>query len=270
MNKKLLLIAAFVGLTTAASAQEKMGIFNHIGAGVEVGTTTGIGFEVGTCLTDYVQVRAGLSVLPSFTVDDISVDLNVNSSDWALISQTPGSPLYGEAEPTDLLIAGKVTKTDGKFLIDVFPFKSSSFHVTTGFYVGNSKLIDVYNTNNQSILAKISDYNEHPYPQVGEIGLAVGDHLITPDADGTANAILKVNSFKPYVGIGFGRVVPKKTRLAFACDLGAQFWGTPEVWLQDTKLDKDTSVDGAGGFVKTISKITVYPCLSFRLTGRIL
>ncbi len=269
MKKELLLIAAFVGLTTAVSAQEEMGIFNHIGAGVEVGTT-GIGFEIGSCLTDHVQVRAGLSVLPSFTVDDIDVDLNISSSDWAVVSQMPGSPLYGEAKPTNLLIAGKVTKTDGKFLVDIFPFKSSSFHVTTGFYVGSSRIIDVYNTNNQNILAKIDDYNEHPYPQVGEIGLAVGDYLITPDADGTANAVVKVNSFKPYVGIGFGRVVPKKTRLAFACDLGVQFWGTPEIWLQDTKLDKDTDIDGTGSIIKTISKITVYPCLNFRLTGRIL
>lgn len=268
MKKKLLLVAAFVGLTTAVSAQEKMGIFNHLGAGVEVGTT-GIGFEVGAPITDYVQVRAGMAIVPSFTVNDINVKLNISNSNWQTVSAYPQSPLYGETKPTNLTIAGKATKTDGKLLVDVFPFKSTSFHFTVGFYVGNSQIIDVYNTNNQPILAKISKYNENPYENIGKIGLAVGDRLITPSSNGTANAIVKVNSFKPYVGIGFGRVVPKKTRLAFACDLGVQFWGTPEIWMQDVKIDKDSSIDGDGGIIKTISKITVYPCMNFRLTGRI-
>ena len=53
-------------------------------------------------------------------------------------------------------------------------------------------------------------------------------------------------------------------------DLGVQFWGTPKVYCQDKELNKQ-DVDGDGGkAIKTLSKVTVYPVLNFRLCGRIL
>ncbi|WP_285821951.1 hypothetical protein [Xylanibacter rodentium] len=61
-----------------------------------------------------------------------------------------------------------------------------------------------------------------------------------------------------------------KNRIGFQFDLGVQFWGSPKIYLQDKQLE-ETDLDGDdGGLVKTLSKITVYPCLSFRLVGRIL
>ena len=76
-----------------------------------------------------------------------------------------------------------------------------------------------------------------------------------------------------YLGIGFGRAVPKTKRVSFACDLGVQFWGTPKIYMDqpggEVRL-QDEGLDGDGGkIVKTISKITVWPCLSFRINGRI-
>ena len=102
-----------------------------------------------------------------------------------------------------------------------------------------------------------------------EIGLTVGDYQLTPDINGNVRATLKSNNFKPYVGLGFGRAVPKK-RIGFKFDLGAMFWGSPEVIDHNgVSLTKQNWDGKDGGAFKTISKIKVYPVLNFRLCGRI-
>ena len=101
------------------------------------------------------------------------------------------------------------------------------------------------------------------------IGLALGDYFIEPTEQGNAEATLKVNGFRPYLGIGFGHSVPKN-RIGFQFDLGVQFWGSPKVYVQDKQLTEQSTNGEDGGVIKTISKVSVYPCMSFRLTGRIL
>ena len=94
---------------------------------------------------------------------------------------------------------------------------------------------------------------------------------------------IEVAGFRPYLGLGFGRAVPKK-RIGCQFDMGVQFWGRPDViapmynksaypsksGYTEGKLDKASVSGDDGGFIKTLSKITVYPVLNFRLVGRIL
>ena len=76
-----------------------------------------------------------------------------------------------------------------------------------------------------------------------------------------------MSKFRPYVGLGFGRPVPMKHRFTCNFDLGVQFWGTPEVYLRDNKLEKTTTNSDAGEVLKVISKISVYPSLNIRFVG---
>jgi hypothetical protein len=113
------------------------------------------------------------------------------------------------------------------------------------------------------------------------IGAEMGDYFVTPSPaeQGNFKAYAKVNSFRPYLGIGFGRAVPKN-RIGCQFDLGVQFWGKPDVYVPvydeatkqfiDEKIDGDRAGNDAGKVLKTISKISVYPVLNFRLVGRIL
>ena len=113
------------------------------------------------------------------------------------------------------------------------------------------------------------------------IGAELGDYFLTPNPadNGDVEATVKVNSFRPYLGLGFGRAVPKG-RLGCQFDLGVQFWGKPEIYAptynkttgtyQNEKLDPDNVGDDAGKVLKAISKVSVYPVLNFRLVGRIL
>lgn len=266
--------ALFATATVQAQEIDEFGIFDHVGVGIEVGTT-GIGFEVGAPIGDYVQVRTGAAFFPKITVKDKDVNINISKpANWDLfVDNAAGGDQALKNFPGNVLIDGSFSSSTFKFLVDAFPFKSSSFHVTAGFYAGNSNVVDLYSTNNKDFLAAAYKYNNSTYKQDQAIGVKVGDYLLTPDASGVAEGYIKTKGFRPYVGVGFGRVVPKKTRLAFACDLGVQFWGKPEMYVKqasgDVKMEKKDFGDGNTKFYDTMSKITVYPCLNFRLTGRI-
>ncbi len=173
-------------------------------------------------------------------------------------------------------MSAKMNMTDFKLLFDLYPSKTSSWRLTVGFYAGKSQFLEAWTTNCQTELQAITDYNDAlaAYPEMARrfglnpFGVKVGDYLVKPDGP-EARAYLKVNGFKPYIGIGSGRAISNKHRFSFAWDLGCQFWGTPTIYVQDLPLDKE-GVDGDGGVIKTISKITVYPTFSFRFNGRIL
>lgn len=266
MKKSLFIACLCTILGTQANADSN--IFNHLGAGFELGTT-GIGFEVAAPITDYVQVRAGMAIMPSFKVKNIKVNVNVDDPQWTDLQTVTG---YTGEKPRDVKLDGKITKADFKLLFDVFPFKNSSFHITAGFYAGKSQLLEVYTTNNQEVMQAITKYNEDPDRQFPQIGAQVGDFLLTPNGE-QIKGFVKVKGFKPYVGLGFGRAVPKNTRLAFAMDLGVQFWSTPKFYVDQqqgqVEVTKKDVGNSDGGFVKVMSRIKVYPCLNFRLTGRI-
>ena len=111
------------------------------------------------------------------------------------------------------------------------------------------------------------------------------DWLVTPDPEtGMIDLRLRTNSVKPYLGVGFGRAIPKK-RLNVAFDLGVQFHGTPQVqglaaangqtqWtdLGVENFDSDyfgqNFVNDLDDALKIVHKVKVWPVLNIRLTGR--
>ena len=251
----------------AQSKSEFYGLGNRLGGSVGAGLT-GITVDVSTCLTPYVGIRAGMDFFPNIKIGS-ELDLEYDHQMASKYTELSGRDL-----PSEIDVEGKTSMTTGHVLFDIHPFKTG-FRVTAGAYFGGSKVVSVYNKQD-GVLQDVYDYNHslgvfaplannHP----GKIGLALGDYLVEPTPDGNAEAVLKTNGFRPYVGIGFGHSVPKK-RLGFQFDLGVQFWGSPKVYVQDKRLEEQDLNGDDGGVIKTISKITIYPCLSFRLTGKIL
>ena len=289
-------------LTLGASAQV------HFGIGAGAGTT-GIALDASFTLGKYVGVRGGVDIMPQFKVSkDIDLkteDANkkvsqltneINQLNQQLVqyglepvdlSQYPGGNL-----PEKMEIEGKLKNTTGHVLIDLYP-GGGSFHFTVGAYFGPDEIISVYNKE-EGFMKPITTYNEAIanaalYPNVQQvvnqynlkmIGGELGDYFVTPDPaeKGDVKAYAKVKGFRPYVGLGFGRAVPKK-RIGCQFDLGVQFWGSPEIYVptydkaaktyQYEKIEGDKAGDDAGKVLKTVSKISVYPVLNFRLVGRI-
>ncbi|RRC98761.1 hypothetical protein [Prevotella sp. OH937_COT-195] len=226
-----------------AKSQEqvtKFGIFDHLSAGLTLGTS-GIGIDIATSVTEHVQVRAGYSFIPKFTY---KTDV--------------GYKMKGTSHQTE--IEGKLSWGNAKLLVDVYPFKNSSLHATIGAYIGTDGIVTAQNNTPITGL------------DPGE-GLEIADYIISPDENGIAKASIKVASFKPYLGIGIGRAVPRG-RFCVSGDLGMQFWGEPAVYKkqsgEDVKLKSQDLNGHDGGLIKTLSKVTVYPVMTIRVSGRIL
>ena len=308
--KKLLIACSVMLLSLGASAQV------HFGIGAGAGTT-GIALDASLMVGKYVGIRGGVDIMPQIKVNkDIDLktedankkvsqltneikELNTKLAQYGLeqvdLSQYPGGNL-----PNNMEIQGKLKNTTGHVLIDLYP-GGHSFHFTVGAYFGPEEIIDVYNKedgfmkpitayNDAIIYAQSQTPSNSVVPQnvrdvvdkygLKMIGGELGDYFVTPNPaeNGDVRAYAKVKSFRPYVGLGFGRAVPKK-RIGCQFDLGVQFWGKPEIYVptynkttgtyQCEKIDGDKAGDDAGKVLKTVSKVSVYPVLNFRLVGRI-
>lgn len=229
-----------------ASAQKRVrefGIFDHLGVGASIGTT-GYGFQVAAPITDYLQLRAGYSFIPKmkYTVDDVEY---VNAT--------------GGESKTE--VEGKLDMGDLSLLLDVYPFKKATFHFTLGFFSGKERVVTAQ--------------NKQPITDLyGSGSLEIGDYLVGFDREGYAHAAIQVNKFKPFIGIGFGHAVPRKN-IGVSFEMGTQFWGTPGVyarssdgssWQELKSIDNNKDKDS---FVDILSRISVYPVITFRLNGRI-
>lgn len=277
------MLATTIGASAQITDDDKQ-LFNHVGAGLSVGLD-GIGINLATTITPYVQARVGVGIMPKIQVNDIDVDMNIDGNDIVEVNKNidrynklPNAQRIDKVElPEELSMSAKLNMTNFKMLFDIYPTKTSPWRLTVGFYAGKSQLLEAWTTNCDKELQTITDYNAalEAHPELAQqfgltqIGAEVGDYLIKPDGP-QARACLKVNGFKPYLGIGSGRAISNKHRLSFAWDLGCQFWGTPTIYVQDKPLTEDSGIDGDGGIIKTISKITVFPTFSFRINGRIL
>lgn len=302
--KKLLAVSLVALLSfSAAQAQndDKM-IFNHLSVGITTGTPGLIGVDLATTCTPYLQIRAGISIMPNIKYN---TDIKMNGSDVtkfnndianinSAIAANPGigiSPISGRVE-NEYAIQGKMGWTNGKILFDFFPFTSKGFplFITVGAYFGGSEIISVYNKDDGA-LALVNEANAaidatKPYaatygidPGLKKIYGEVGEYKLGPDAQGNVKFDVKVNGFKPYLGIGFGRPVPMTKRIGFQVELGMLLWKTPSVVFHGTddqgntdfNIDKDKAGDkDVGKAFDVISKFSVWPCLTFRLCGKIL
>lgn len=257
--KKNFLILSVVVMIVAIPADAQgifsKNMFNHFAVGA-TGGTTGYGVDVATTVGDYFQLRAGFTTIPNVK---IKTTLDVSSADnYSSVSGLP----------ENIDVEGKLNMTNFKLLVDIFPFKESSFHLTAGVYMGPNKFVQVYNKENGALLS-VSNYNKTASSE-NQFGLELGDYLLKPDDKGNIEADIKVSGFKPYLGLGFGRAVPRKNRVGFMFELGCQFWGTPKIYCNGDHLTSKTLDGEDGGTINILSKIIAYPVISFRLCGRIL
>ena len=248
--KKLFLIvlAAAAGLVAQAQAPAAVepekkpieGIANHLGFGIGVGLN-GISIDASTPLSRWVQVRAGVSIIPSIKF----------KSD---VDYTYSTPDNIDHEGT-VELEGDLKRVQGQVLFDIFPFTHGAFRVTAGAYFGGSTVIGISGQSGE--LAQLGS----------NAGVVIGDYKIPVNPQtGEISGGIKVNNFRPYIGIGFGRTMPNN-RLNFTFDLGVQIHGHPSLFTDYGEIDKSILEDD-NTFNKIMDKVTVYPTLTFRLGFR--
>lgn len=137
--KKLMMMAvillAGVG-SVMAQSDYKRGIFNHVGLNVGAGTE-GISVGVAAPVTNFLEVEAGVNIMPSFKLSgDLDVDVNTSS-----LTQIP-SVSY----PTSATIhaEGAFDRTTFNVKANLYPFGGGSkFFIAAGLSIGGEKIAEV-------------------------------------------------------------------------------------------------------------------------------
>ena len=117
----------------------------------------------------------------------------------------------------------------------------------------------------------MGNYQKDIVDEEGNIIHQKGDtYIMEPDKNSMVKADMKVNSFKPYLGVGYeGRLIKGENRVSIGFDAGVMLWGgTPNLTTHDgTDLIHDVeNVPGkVGDYVNAIDKFKVFPLLNLRI-----
>lgn len=197
------------------------GFCNHVGIGVGAGIMDGLSATVGVPLGNHFQLRGNYSI-------------GVPDQVYPLQYEVPDLGTYSisgtDVHLTNILVRGELTRNLNAML-DIYLSKNSGFHLT----VGLSGLLD---SKILSVSADISKpMNEALSPEDGDLSkyyIEFNDDAatdpskkqirISTDKAGVLHLDMRdrQEQFRPYFGIGWGRVASIKSWLNLNLDLGVQ------------------------------------------------
>lgn len=137
--KKLMMMAvillAGVG-SVMAQSDYKRGIFNHVGLNVGAGTE-GISVGVAAPVTNFLEVEAGVNIMPSFKLSgDLDVDVNTSS--------LPQVPDFQYPTSATIHAEGSFDRTTFNVKANLYPFGGGSkFFIAAGLSIGGEKIAEV-------------------------------------------------------------------------------------------------------------------------------
>ena len=231
-------------------AQKSDAAFKSLGIGIKT-STLGLGAEATTSLGKNFRLRAGLDFV------------NLSTKELTFpISDSNVSNVLGY-EP-DYSVKAKINFFNGHVLVDLLPMRNSIFHVTAGFYLGNSGI-------EANGLLLDEDGNPATLPNPGDVwpDLSFEEYDIRIN-NGNINAKLDMGkAIKPYFGLGLGRSLPKN-RISFNFDLGLIYQGALTVSQDGREVASTSKENSFGGDIdKYVRILHWWPVVSFQLTYRI-
>lgn len=266
--KKLMMVAVIL-LTSVGSVmaqnEYKRGLFNHVGLNVGAGTE-GISVGLAAPVTSFFEVEAGVNVMPSFKLSgDLDVDVNTSS-----LPQVPNVQYPPEAT---IHAEGSFDRTTFNVKANLYPFGGGSkFFIAAGLSIGGEKIAEVNGSCDQ--LRVISQ--KLPTQELKEqfrqaVTANLGGYKLELDENYNLQGDIRCKNVRPYLGLGFGRLVPKN-RLGMRFELGCQFMGKLKVYQNDTEIDINKALEDAGDddLSKFVKDLKIYPVVKFSFTGRIL
>ncbi len=247
--KYLMLLVACTIITPAAAQeheyfQEDKGFFNSLSIGASA-STAGIGFDVVTPIGNYFELRTGINIMPNFSfTSKASTDIPYNDTEYS----------------TDIKVKGALKRTSGEVLLNIYLSKRGGVFLCTGASFGGSRLLNINaRTDHEELLALIR--------QGADVGVEIGKYHLPIDKNGNISGGLKVASFRPYLGFGFGRSVPKK-RIGFSYEIGVQFQKAPKIYSNHGNIS-ELPEEADDSFKDIMNILKVYPVIKYRLCGKI-
>lgn len=275
--KKFFLMVCGMALLSVSGASAQNGDFyapgKRIGVGVGVGTE-GIGIDASVSLTKWCTARVGVNIMPSvltFKEDFDGSELGEVDLSGALGYAYPPITLN---EPIEAEASLSRTQIEVKF--DLYPFpNASSFFVCAGFSFAGNKLVKIKGHSDEARdeIKRIHELTSSEWyqqlPDDQKFGIDIDEYRIPINENGDVTGGMKVKGFRPYLGLGFGRLIPKN-RIGFRFELGASFQGKPEIYADGVDLEKTLDEDVKNDISDIMDYLKVYPVIKFCLRGRIL
>lgn len=231
--KKLMMMAvillAGVG-SVMAQSDYKRGIFNHVGLNVGAGTE-GISVGVAAPVTNFLEVEAGVNIMPSFKLSgDLDVDVNTSSLPQVPNVHYPtGATIHAE---------GSFDRTTFNVKANLYPFGGGSkFFIAAGLSIGGEKIAEV--TGSCDELRDFSNRYLKDNPNLESqfrkaLSANLGGYNLELDENYNVQGDIRCKNVRPYLGLGFGRLVPKN-RIGCRLELGCQFMGKLKVYRMVTR-----------------------------------
>lgn len=138
-------------------------VADRLDVGVSL-SSMGLGIDVETRATKWVNVRAGVDWMPRFSLP-MSFNLNTFSNDMPTGNFNKVAEMLFDATGIEMdetvHMKGKGSMVNFKLLVDVFPFQNNRhWHVTAGFYAGTSMIASAVNTYDEKpTLVGLNIYN---------------------------------------------------------------------------------------------------------------
>ena len=264
---KLMLLAGLAASTGPAQAQDNnLGAFRHLGADLNVGTE-GIGISIASPVTNYLELSLGVDFMPGFK---ISGDVDVDDIHYNYTDPTTGANVPQTIPMSQVNISGKLSRTVCSFKASVYPFGAKNdWFVAAGFSFGGKKIAKL--SGHSDDVQHFMSRTDVPDAAKKRIYAEIDKYQVDFDDNGDISGDVRVKAFRPYLGLGWGRQVPKTHRLGFRVELGCQFMGKMKVYQNDKEVNiNDLGKKGDDELSDFIDKVRIYPVVKFSLTGRIL
>jgi len=198
---------------------------------------------------------------------------NINYS-WGIVLGTNGPGIQLAIQ------FGKKSNMALRTNFTYLPITYNGYSLTQGTYTfktetkatigGASLIFDYHPFKNGFKLSFGGSYLINKYNAKGYLGdtLFPADIYITPEQFGNLSTEITIQKIVPYVGIGFGRAVPKK-RVNFGLEIGAYYVGTPNISLKTTGM-LEPSQSNEAQFKKDAEKYgSILPQLTMHLNFKI-
>ena len=243
MKQKIIAAIAAISVSFCANAIGP-NVFNHLGVNAGVGTT-GISIEAATPITNFLQLRAGASFVPAIKFHT---------------TETFSYSLMGVPTKTSAKVDGDFKRTQGQVILNVYPIPKCSLFVSAGAYFGGDKLIKISGHSDEIAAAQ----------EAGAIStVTIGNYELPLEPNGNVHGSMKVAKVRPYVGIGWGRAIPSKL-VNFNVELGVQMHKTPKIYDgNNVEVPISAALDNDDAYQKIMDKLSVWPVLTFRISGKI-
>ena len=262
--KKLIIsgLAMFMSLTSVM-AQEETGIGNHLGWGVGFGTE-GFNASIATDVTQYAELEFGVNYAPGFSR---------KSKGGVFHSPELGDKrpylYYADKKEATLDVKTSINRATLDFKGSVYPFATnenftSDLFVSLGISFASKEIATIKGSCTSNGIAE-EDLNHPLYVRAGKFMLPVDKKNGELVVDGSC----RVNSVRPYVGLGYGRLVPKNN-LGFRVEAGCQFSGDVKVYHNDNEVEllSKYNIPPKSTAKKFMDFFSIYPVLKASLRGK--